>query len=72
MAKETPEYDEYAEKLTTLKQHFWLDEGIFKMVDDPVMLAAKVNKQDCLLHEMVGDMQGRISKFREDMLAVEP
>ena len=44
MAKEAPEYDDFAERLNTLKQHFSFDKTKVKVVDDPAMFAKKVNK----------------------------
>ena len=72
ITKERPDYSYFVDKLKTLKQHFSFNKTKVKIMDNLAILAGKVNKQDRLLHKMVGDMQGRISKFREDMLAVEP
>ena len=67
IAKETPDYNEFVEKLKTLKQHFSFDKTKAKIVDDPAMFARKVNRRNPLLHEMVEDMQSRIAKFKNGM-----
>ena len=55
-----------------LKQHFSFNKTRVKIVENPAMLARKVNKYDAELHQMVEDMQSRITKFREGMSEVEP
>ena len=70
-AKKVPEYNDFAEKLKKLKQHFSFDETKVKILDDPIMFAKKVNRRDTLLHEMVEDMQSRITKFRDGMSRIE-
>ena len=67
MAKETPGYDDFAEKLKTLKQHFSYDKNRVKIVVDPPVFAKKVDRHNAELHQMVEDMQSRIAKFRVGM-----
>ena len=69
---ETPDYNDFTERLKTLKQHFSFENTKVKILEGPVILAKKVRRQDTLLREMVDDMQRRIARFNHGMSRVEP